>query len=190
ALASPTFGELNQTQAGAVSLYRLHELSGELLDTDVVPVVTLLGSEDYARFGGQLLMADFNGDLKDELLVAAPNRRGAAGAEAGEVFMWQGGALPVGNTRQAEETALVSVEGATAAERLGSTLLSLDLTGDGVAELVIGSRQDGTLAPVSGKVSVYQNPLSLTRSADARMLKRSPAAATGTRGNVHSTRRP
>ncbi|MFM7204572.1 MAG: zinc dependent phospholipase C family protein, partial [Myxococcota bacterium] len=47
ALASPTFGELNQTQAGAVSLYRLHELSGELLDTDVVPVVTLLGSEDY-----------------------------------------------------------------------------------------------------------------------------------------------
>lgn len=167
AVSAPTWGELNLTQSGAVWLHPLHELVGELLDSEVAPLSSLFGGEDFARFGGQVGMADLSGDLKDELWIAAPNRRGAAGAEAGQVYFWQGGALPLGTTRQAEDTAWARIEGATAAERLGSAVLSLDMTGDGKPELVVSSRQDGTLAPVAGKISLYADPLALSRSATA-----------------------
>lgn len=172
ALSSPTWGDGTLVQAGAVSLYPVHELVGELSTDSQPPVVNLRGGQDFARFGASLLLSDLDNDGRDDLWVGAPNRRTNAGAEGGACFYWPGSGLPVGTIRNAEDQATTTLEGQEVAGRLGSGFTALDFDGNGVQDLVVAARQSGTLAAQAGKVFAYTTG-TLAKSA-ARTSPRPP----------------
>lgn len=103
-----------------------------------------------AKFGAAAVTADFNGDGFADLAVGAP--ADLAGTVAGgTVSIYLGSATGLGAPRRISQ-ANVTGSGVEAGDRFGAALAAADFTGDGRADLVIGSPGEsiGTTANAGG----------------------------------------
>ncbi len=98
------------------------------------PGLRLRGRAALDRFGEAIASGgDRNGDGAEELLVGAPGAAGSAGAEAGRVHEFLGGARPAPLPYR-------SLEGLAAGEEFGASLAGLgDVNGDGRDDLAAGA---------------------------------------------------
>jgi hypothetical protein len=128
---------------GGVDIFR----GGAVLET--TPWMRLAGEASDDWFGQSLAVGDFDGDGHADLAVGAPyNDRG--GSAAGAVFIFRGG--PAFST--APWRVLV---GEAANDQFGwSISTARDVSGDGVADLVIGARLHGLgLRAAAGRVYLF-----------------------------------
>lgn len=105
------------------------------------------GQEDGDALGTSLLMStDTNGDGIAELVVSAPGLDQEESAVGG-VMVWYDVFLGV----MVPDSADLVVHGAVGSDRIGSSLVGGDATGDGVDDLLIGSRHfHDTLGEATG----------------------------------------
>jgi hypothetical protein len=108
-----------------------------------------------AKFGAVAVTADFNGDKIADLAVGAP--ADLAGTLAGgTVSVYLGSASGLGAPRRLSQANLTG-SGIEAGDRFGAALAAADFTGDGRAELVIGSPGEsiGTTAN-AGAIGIFR----------------------------------
>lgn len=109
--------------------------------------------EADARFGHAVVVADFNGDDHDDLVIGAPDLD-FSGPDAGGVFIWDG--APSG-MRGSPRLFGPSV---AAGDRLGAALAAGDFNGDGIADLAVGAPGTGVDGRVgAGRVYVIPGRL-------------------------------
>ncbi len=136
--------------------------------------LTILGPGLLSFFGFQLAVGDVNGDGAPDLVMSAPLADGPQGGrpEAGEVYVIFGGVhLVRGTVRDmipgSAAGSDVTIFGATAQDLLGYTLLLADVTGDGVADLIVSAIQaDGPekKRPDAGEVYIFFGGMTLASS--------------------------
>ncbi|MDY0001754.1 MAG: FG-GAP-like repeat-containing protein [Polyangia bacterium] len=92
------------------------------------------------RFGYAVAAADLDGDGLSDLVVSAPGRSTAERDSFGEVYIFRGGddlgSRLVGNLT---ELPRVTLQASRPGTRLGVSLATGDLDGDGVSDLIMGS---------------------------------------------------
>ncbi|MCC6475810.1 FG-GAP repeat protein [bacterium] len=129
--------------AGKVYLY----LGGS--DFGASPSV-LTVNEAKDSFGRSITMAhDINGDEFADLVVGAPHSA-KAGATSGRAYVWFGNAEGKPSSIPNLEIRLGTLN-----DLFGSSVATGDITGDGQADLVIGSPHYGTEATYSGAAYVF-----------------------------------
>ncbi len=142
-------GSSSLLSSGAQSLDRAHA---------VVPG-TLAGD----HLGAVLAVSDVDGDLLDDLLMAAPYAEPARGtSNAGRVFGVLGGALS--GVVDVSTAAWLSVDGSTADAEAGRGLAVGDVDADGFDDLLVGAPADGTV-PL-GAAAVFSDVGSLSGTVD------------------------
>jgi hypothetical protein len=117
-----------------------------LLQNNAVVLRAHLGDEVNESFGRSLATGFFDGDSIVDYAVGAPNRTNSGGVfGSGRVSVYSGatGAL------------IRTIHGAAGAQLGASLSGGLDVTGDGVHDLVIGAPMAGTNGAGSGSVFVY-----------------------------------
>jgi cysteine-rich repeat protein len=168
----PTYSTF-RNQAGKVFGY---DTSGNFLNgsSTVVPngspSFQIWGRDAGDRLGlvasNKLLIGDVTGDGIEDLVVGAPDGDGPLNdrTSAGEVYVIQGGAAlaTAGIIDLARNHALIAarIYGPTAGDMLRTLALG-DLTGDGVADLVLGATGDDTGATDAGAVWVLEGGIDL-----------------------------
>ncbi|MCJ7511035.1 MAG: FG-GAP-like repeat-containing protein [Dehalococcoidia bacterium] len=116
-------------------------LSGVLDLTSTSPNVTVAAADAQDHLGHSVAAQDVNGDGIDDLLIGAPEADGPDNARgsAGEAYVVFGSP----SLRSSFDIALgeqdVTILGADAGDRLGVSLASGDLNGDGVADIIVGA---------------------------------------------------
>jgi hypothetical protein len=144
--------------AGAVYVFRGPLHAGPPMSA-LAASVRLTGDSAIAgdRFGTSLEVADMTGDGNADILVAATQHDGAAGIDAGCVYVFRGGSSLVS---KGAELADMAFDGAEAGDRLGNSITCGDLDGDGIADLVLctqlGNPSAPTLMQHAGKVFVVR----------------------------------
>lgn len=106
-------------------------------------------TENLAKLGGsvpsvnasstrrQMVACDVRGDTKDEIVVAAPGSTSNGFAENGNVYVFLGGAIS-GSIRTVPGTdAVLTINGDSADDRLGTNVICLDFNGDGKKDLLV-----------------------------------------------------
>ena len=111
------------------------EASGraELLEAGVT-LAAAAGRADWDRLGEAVLLADFDGDGRDELVAGSPFEEASSGTDVGGVYRW---ADPSGQLWP--WTADSALRGSVADHRAGSSLAAGDVDGDGLPDLLVGS---------------------------------------------------
>lgn len=131
-------------------------------------VLWVYGAGNYEGTGSQLGIGDVDGDGQDDLLLCRQNYRADApdrpGAGALSIVLGgshlrelerAGGVLDL--VAPPAEVRVLDFVGANAVDRLGIWVRTGDLTGDGVADVVVGADQeDGTDAADAGAVYVIR----------------------------------
>jgi hypothetical protein len=122
----------NVNGGGVMLVYGESGLSGDL-SADA----RLLGDFYTEGAGASLaVIADFDGNGRDELLIGAPGS-GISGEDAGAVYLVTGGGLS-GTFILAERGELIV--GTAAGDRAGSSVAGAgDFTGDGISDLLVGA---------------------------------------------------
>lgn len=121
--------------------------------------VTLNGASSGDRLE-QISVADVNGDGVDDIVVAARLANGPEGFrfDAGGVFIVLGGVdLIRGTTRDLHDRADVVIHGANANDRMGTSLATGDVNGDGIADILVGAPGadgPGETRPGAGEIYV------------------------------------
>ncbi len=142
-----------KSRAGEVYVIRGAALrpAGSNIDlfADTELFVRIVGADAGDRLGATfwspMAAGRFDGDGKDDLILAA-NRAGGPNDDeplSGEVYVILGDSLTAaGSTIDLDTTGLIDlvVYGADAGDRLGLTMAVEDITGDGVDDLVLGTR--------------------------------------------------
>ncbi len=142
-------------EAGTVTIvFDVLKHSGGVIDLgESIPTwgVRISGDQAGARFGATLAAADFNGNGRSDLAVAAPRRLVRGPEPEGAVFLFWGGLLPSTSGLQKENLRLVGQGGA-----FGTSLSVIDINGDDRGDLAIGAPSVSTYAGTqSGAVTVY-----------------------------------
>ena len=148
---------LGREQAGEVFLvFGDGTIGGPPLDTGVpdVRILHFLGSAAYENTGSEIWMDEVTGDGVGDLLIASQNYDASVSrVGVGSVSIVVGG--PVLRTHAASEVpidlaappmgiTITTLIGAEARGRLGIWLRTGDVTGDGVADLLIGADQEAS----------------------------------------------
>ena len=128
------------------------------------PDVLLVGPAVRSDFGYTLAIADVSGDGVDDIAVSAPAIPGLNGnANAGQVLVTLGGLVSGTVLDFRTMTPDVIASGLDANDYMGRALAAGDITGDGQADLIMGSPAadgPGNITSDSGEVHVIQGPLS------------------------------
>lgn len=132
-----------------------------------VPPGPSLGDAGGDLFGWSVATADVNGDGRRDLVVSAPGASGPSGdrPHAGEVDVFFGPlAAGTWDLATTPPDAVIlgrrsPVAGPGDGGRLGCALRTGDITGDGVADLVIGAPEDGEPPSSRGVVEVLPGPV-------------------------------
>ncbi|MBX3272905.1 MAG: FG-GAP repeat protein [Sandaracinaceae bacterium] len=128
------------------------------------------GLEASARFGLAVASADVNGDGRADVIVGAPFADGAAGGDAGRVFVARGGAAP----------APLETGAGSAAETLGAAVAVVgDLDGDGFLDVALGAPQHAERATGAGRVVVLFGSAGGLERPTALSYESAPSAAFG-----------
>jgi glycosylphosphatidylinositol phospholipase D len=138
------------------------------LAVDLAGTLVIEGADERDYLGTELALGDVTGDGVADLIIGAQFADGPAGGgarpECGEVIVVLGGAATrtAGSIDLATPPAagLVRVIGAAAGDRLGIFVDAADVTGDGVADLLLGADLvDGAAgAPRADAGAVYVIP--------------------------------
>ncbi|HMV68213.1 MAG TPA: MopE-related protein, partial [Myxococcota bacterium] len=123
------------------------------------------GPEADADFGDTVaFLPDQDGDGRDELVIGAPRDNGAGGDDRGAVYIVRGskggGPFPLGTPwAPGVDRWNVRIRGVRNFGRVGASLTTGDINGDGVGDLVIGAN----MAPVpnqgTGAIYVFYGPI-------------------------------
>ncbi|MDP9068182.1 MAG: integrin alpha [Actinomycetota bacterium] len=112
--------------------------------------VTVAGKELGDATGSSVLIADVNGDRKDDLVVGSPG----ASDRAGAVHVFFGPIKPTSRLKLGRADVILRGK---AGEGFGFALAADDLLGDRSSDLVVGAPGGGTSAKVgAGKVYVFR----------------------------------
>lgn len=136
------------------------QLSGAI-DT-AIPSARLLrldGSQPYEYTGSELWIDDVDGDGSADLLIARQNHSLDGRRAAGALTIVSGGSAlrehaaglePLALDQPPSEVAVLTIVGPAAGSRLGIWLRSGDVTGDGVADVLVGADQEDAGATHAG----------------------------------------
>jgi hypothetical protein len=157
-------------------------------------ILVIQGSQPYEYAGSELWLDDVTGDGVGDVLIARQNYalgRGTPGERrgAGALSIVSGGAAlraqsarlePLALDRPPADIAVFTIVGSAADSRLGIWVRTGDVTGDGVADLVIGADQESVGAPSSGAAYVIAGGPELGTTANVEL----GAAGSSLAGNV------
>lgn len=107
------------------------------------------------------ILSDLNGDGIPDLVAAAP-LDSSNGVWSGSVYVLYGVAQSATSSELNAGTANVKLTGLAANDRFGTALISGDLNGDGVDDLIVGASQADEGGPDAGSVYVFFGPLPAT----------------------------
>eukprot|EP01087_Luapelamoeba_hula_P019893 TRINITY_DN6663_c0_g1_i1.p1 TRINITY_DN6663_c0_g1~~TRINITY_DN6663_c0_g1_i1.p1 ORF type:complete len:909 (+),score=122.76 TRINITY_DN6663_c0_g1_i1:56-2728(+) len=93
-------------------------------------------TDAFSRFGSGVAVLDFNADGYDDAVVSAPGGLGKTLQYTGKVFVYLGG--PAG-TNFTKPDLTISVSSSDNYTNVGYALHACDVTGDGLADLIVGS---------------------------------------------------
>lgn len=110
--------------------------------------MTVFGVHPNSEFASALATGDVNGDTTLDVIIGAPRTAPGGTANAGEVYVIFGGALPASLDLNSAAPD-VRVSGADAWDLTGSAVAAGDISGDGVDDLAFGAEWDDP--PVAGQ---------------------------------------
>ncbi|MBL8858288.1 MAG: FG-GAP repeat protein [Planctomycetes bacterium] len=115
----------------------------------------------------QAAQTDVNGDGIADLIVAAPSDS-IVGANAGAVYVFFGSDDPTHLQNRTTAQADLRITGQNAGDAFGTDISIGDVTGDGIADLIVGAnRVNGVGVSESGAVYVFRGPLAAAASVGA-----------------------
>ncbi len=139
-LADSTGGQ----HAGAVFVFRLSvldTLSSAGRATHLADR-TVFGNSDQGRFGSAVAVGDLDADGFEDLAVGAPDAGSGNSVARGEVSVYFGRPADAGS-RLTSTLPDATLTGASSGAKLGTSMLSRDIDGDGAAELLISAPGGG-----------------------------------------------
>jgi hypothetical protein len=175
----------SESMAGEVVVFRgagagIGTAGSVLLDQDSPGVPGT--AEDYDFFGSTLAAGDLTGDGRADLVVGSPGEGIGAQRAAGSVAVLKGGAGGVtgaGSLGFDQDTAQIPGT-AESGDLFGEALAIGDLTGDGRADLVVGSPGEDVGATVdTGAVTAIAGTATGPSAAGARYLDQNSAGIPG-----------
>ncbi|MFH1502546.1 MAG: hypothetical protein ABIG03_05830 [Candidatus Eisenbacteria bacterium] len=145
---------------GAGAVYVIDDQELALRDApamaEAVAALTIEGSHAHERIGETLLVADLNGDGSQDLVVGSPGWGLGSDMRSGRAYVFLGPLTALGPAK-CDDLADAAVRGSRHGDRLGSSLASADVDGDGVDELLLSAfRATDTDGVRSGSVYVIR----------------------------------
>lgn len=122
----------------------------EALDADVT---IRTGTSDGGVFGA-IAVGDVTGDGAPDLVLAAPSAQDTRGGVDGAVFVVPGG--PNFASTRTDGAGVIRISGGVPGEAIGRALALGDVTGDGVADIVVAAPDGGIGKQTPGRVVVVE----------------------------------
>ncbi|MGQ9572898.1 MAG: hypothetical protein ACUVV3_06910 [Dehalococcoidia bacterium] len=118
-------------------------LNGALDFASTSPDITVTAADKQDDLGAAVASGDVNGDGIDDLLIGAPRADGPDNARpgAGEAYVVFGSPSLAGSFDIALGQQHVTIVGADPGDRLGASLASGDLDGDGLQDIILGAEE-------------------------------------------------
>jgi len=126
------------------------------------------GAANYDHFGSSVSVCDVTGDGQADLLVGAP-LNDASGSNGGAVYVFRGSAAFTGKSAGQANVRLIAKD---REEYFGSALACGDVTGDRIADIVVGAPHIGATGNDTGTAYLFRGGASLTSAnADAAAFR-------------------
>ncbi len=157
-------GSRRTTEGEVYIVFGAPDLRGEKDVARSQEDVRLKGAQEFDSFGQAVTSGDVNGDGVDDIIVTATRADGPedSRAQAGEAYVFFGSPSLYGKVDSDE--ADITIYGSEEGDTLGDPVASGDVTGDGLADIILGARfADGpdNLRSVGGEAYVIWGSPSL-----------------------------